>query len=233
MDGDTMFENLAALEGADLRRLDTFLRNNDKDKILGNLYRITTEQGHVKWVCFEHYQERYRATALASFVQYVESADGVYDPHIAKVTISLKSGTISKDFLRRLVSQGPAIQSLDLSLDWKFGSADLVNLVEMVPKSNVKIMKLHLKDDPPQNATLAAIRPGKGRYQSLLSLLFNTKLRSLQLSNIHMLGVRTSNLPSGFNPTWIEGFHFYGEVNANDKLRLENIITLCLDLLVD
>lgn len=38
-----MFENLAALEGADLRRLDTFLRNNDKDKVLGNLYRITTE----------------------------------------------------------------------------------------------------------------------------------------------------------------------------------------------
>lgn len=46
LEDNTMFENLAALEGADLRRLDTFLRNNDKDKILGNLYRITTEQGH-------------------------------------------------------------------------------------------------------------------------------------------------------------------------------------------
>ncbi|KAF9536968.1 hypothetical protein EC957_009142, partial [Mortierella hygrophila] len=33
-DDDNMFENLAALEGADLRRLDTFLRNNDQDKIL-------------------------------------------------------------------------------------------------------------------------------------------------------------------------------------------------------
>ncbi|KAG0196848.1 hypothetical protein BGX33_001216, partial [Mortierella sp. NVP41] len=46
---ESLFENLAVLEGADLRRLDTFLRNNDEDKILGNLYRITTEQGHVKW----------------------------------------------------------------------------------------------------------------------------------------------------------------------------------------
>ncbi|KAG0277759.1 hypothetical protein BGZ96_002724, partial [Linnemannia gamsii] len=46
---EDMFSGLAALEGADLRRLDSFLRKKDADKILGNLYRITTEKGHVKW----------------------------------------------------------------------------------------------------------------------------------------------------------------------------------------
>lgn len=50
-----MISDLRALEGADLRRLDTFLRNKDKDKILGNLYRIVTIKGHVKWVCLQHY----------------------------------------------------------------------------------------------------------------------------------------------------------------------------------
>ncbi|OAQ36847.1 hypothetical protein K457DRAFT_12503 [Linnemannia elongata AG-77] len=136
-----MFENLAALEGADLRRLDTFLRNNDQDKILGNLYRITTEQGYVKWVCFEHYKETYRHAAISSFFQSVETASGTYDPHLGQVTINLKSGTASKGFFRLLATQAPAVQSLDVTLDWDFGPADLVT-VDMISKSNVKVIKL-------------------------------------------------------------------------------------------
>ncbi|OAQ36831.1 hypothetical protein K457DRAFT_131966 [Linnemannia elongata AG-77] len=225
-----MFENLAALEGADLRRLDTFLRNNDKDKILGNLYRITTEQGHVKWVCFEHYQEKYRATALASFVQSVETGGGTYDPHLGQVTINLKSGTTSKDFFRRLVTQAPAVQSLDVTLDWNFGSADLVTLVDMVSKSNVKVVKLDLQDDHTSNTTIESLRPGKGRYHSLLGLLSSTKLQGLQFSNLYLLGTRTSNLPSGFKSLWIQSFCFNGRIDEEDQYRLTNIVSHCPQL---
>ncbi|KAF9273258.1 hypothetical protein BGZ88_003934 [Linnemannia elongata] len=227
---NTMFENLAALEGADLRRLDTFLRNNDKDKILGNLYRITTEQGHVKWVCFEHYQEKYRATALASFVQSVETGGGTYDPHLGQVTINLKSGTTSKDFFRRLMTQAPAVQSLDVTLDWNFGSADLVTLVDMVSKSNVKVVKLDLQDDHTSNTTIASLRPGKGRYHSLLGLLSSTKLQGLQFSNLYLLGTRTSNLPSGFKSLWIQSFYFNGRIDEEDQYCLTNIVSHCPQL---
>ncbi|KAF9279988.1 hypothetical protein BGZ88_012436 [Linnemannia elongata] len=229
-EGATMSENLAALEGADLRRLDTFLRNNDKDKILGNLYRITTEQGHVKWVCFEHYQEKYRATALASFVQSVETGGGVYDPYLGQVTINLKSGTTSKDFFRRLVTQAPAVQSLDVTLDWDFRSADLVTLVDMVAKSNVKVVNLDLQDDHGSNATIASLRPGKGRYHSLLGLLSNTKICSLRFSNLYLLGTRTSNLPSSFSAPWLQSFCFYGRINEEDRNRLTDIISHCSQL---
>ncbi|KAF9131354.1 hypothetical protein BGX30_013139, partial [Mortierella sp. GBA39] len=227
---NTMLENLAALEGADLRRLDTFLRNNDKDKILGNLYRITTEQGHVKWVCFEHYQEKYRATALASFVQSVETGGGTYDPHLGQVAINLKSGTTSKDFFRRLATQAPAVQSLDVTLNWAFGSADLVTLVDMVFKSNVKVIKLDLQDVNTSNAIIASLRPGKGRYHSLLGLLSNTNLRRLQFSNLYLLGTRTSNLPSNFSASWLQSFCFYGRINEEDRNRLTNIISHCSQL---
>ncbi|OAQ36796.1 hypothetical protein K457DRAFT_131942 [Linnemannia elongata AG-77] len=225
-----MFENLAALEGADLRRLGTFLRNKDKDKILGNLYRITTEQGHVKWVCFEHYKETYRHTAMSSFVQSVEAAGGTYDPHLGQVAISLKSGTASKDFFRRLSTQAPAVQSLDVALDWDFKSTDLATFVDMVAKSNVKVVKLDLQDDHTSNATIASMRPGKGRYHSLLGLLSNTKIRSLQLSNIYLLGTRTSNLPSSFSASWLQSFRFHGKVNEDDRRRLTNIISHCTGL---
>ncbi|KAF9906066.1 hypothetical protein EC991_001074 [Linnemannia zychae] len=221
-----LFENLAALEGADLRRLDTFLRNNDKDKILGNLYRITTEQGHVKWVCLEHYKEAYSHTTLASFVQSIEAAGGAYDRHFRKVTISLTSSTLTKDFFKRLVKQASAVDELDVSLDWKFGSADLVLIVDMLSRSNIKSFNLDLKDVESGNATIAALRPGKGRYHSLLGLLFNTKLRSLSLNLLH-LGSRTSDLPSQHRPSLLQSFHFVQKIASDDNPRLANIIHHC------
>ncbi|KAG0068301.1 hypothetical protein BGZ89_004964 [Linnemannia elongata] len=226
----SMFENLAALEGADLRRLDTFLRNNDKDKILGNLYRIIAEQGQVKWVCFDHYKETYRHTTLASFAQSVETSGGSYDPHLGQVTISLESRTTSKDFFRRLVSQAPAVQTLDVTLDWDFASADLVTLVDMVSKSNVKAFKLDLHDDYTSNPTIASLRPGKGRYHYLLGLLSNTKLRSLQLSNLYLLETRTSNLTPNFGASWLQSFSFEGIISEKDQHRLTSIISHCSQL---
>ncbi|CAF4202783.1 unnamed protein product [Rotaria sp. Silwood2] len=48
---------VAPLQGADLRELDTFLERLDNKRSLGNLYRIVTADGHVRWVCHEHYDE--------------------------------------------------------------------------------------------------------------------------------------------------------------------------------
>jgi hypothetical protein len=229
-DTDDMFENLAALEGADLRRLDTFLRSNDQDKILGDLYRTTTEERHVKWVCFEHYQEKYRATALALFVQSVEAAGGSYDPHFRRATISLTSSAIAKDFLKRLTRQAHEVDNLDVTLAWDFGSADLVNLVNMVAKSNIKSLTLDLQDDHTSNPAFAAFRLGKGRYHSLLSLFSNKNIRRLQLSNLQQLGTRTSNLPSSVVAPWMQSFHFHGQVNDEGRDRLTNILSRCPNL---
>ncbi|KAH7059832.1 hypothetical protein BKA57DRAFT_498847 [Linnemannia elongata] len=223
-------EGLAALEGAVLRRLGTFLRNNDQDKILGNLCRSTTKQGHVKWVCFQHYKETYRETALVSFVQFVESAGGSYDPLLRRVTINLKSSTTAKDFFKRLATQATIVKNLDVTLSWDFGSADLVNLVDMVAKSNVRSFTLDLQDDPASNSAHAAFRPGNGRYHSLLGLLANKNLHRLQLSNLHQLGTRTSNLHSSVVPSWMQCFHFHGKVNYEGRDRLTNILSRCPNL---
>ncbi|KAF9087544.1 hypothetical protein BGX29_000788 [Mortierella sp. GBA35] len=216
---DDVFESLAALEGADLRRLDTFLRNNDQDKVLGDLYRITTETGHVKWVCFEHYKETYRQTTLDSFAQDIETAGGVFDPHFRKITISLTSSTTAKDFFRRLAKQTPAVDELDVTLDWNFGSSDLAMLVDKLGQSNVRTLRLDLKDFEIVNVIIAALRPGKGRYHSLLGLLSNTKLRSL-----------TSNLPSSQSPSLLQSFHFLQGITFEDNARLTNILHYCRGL---
>ncbi|KAG0273161.1 hypothetical protein BGZ95_011017 [Linnemannia exigua] len=224
---DTMFENLTALEGADLRRLDTFLRNTDRDKILGNLYRITTERGHVKWVCLEHYKEAYCHTTLASFVQSIEAAGGIYSHHYRAVTITLTSSTLAKDFFKRLVKQALTVNELNVSLGWKFGSSDLVTMVDMLNRSNVRTFHLDLKDVETGNAAIAALRPGKGRYHSLLSLLSNTKLRALSFSNLLHLGARTSDLSPNHRPSLLQCFHFLQKIVSEDNPRLTNILHHC------
>jgi hypothetical protein len=169
----------------------------------GDLYRITTETGHVKWVCFAHYKETYRQTALDAFIQAVEAAAGVYDPHMRKVTISLTSSTSAKDFFRRLIKQDSAIDILGVSLDWKFGSSDLEMIVDKLGHSNVKAFNLDLKDynSVKKIKLFPTLQPGKGRYHSLLGLLSNTKLRGLSFTNLSMLSTRTSDLPSNQRPS--------------------------------
>ncbi|KAG0063013.1 hypothetical protein BGZ89_010222 [Linnemannia elongata] len=223
---EDVFGRLAALEGADLRRLDTFLRNNDQDKILGNLYRITTDAGHVKWVCLEHYREAYRETAMRAFLQIVETSAGVYDPHLRKVSIGLKSSTTAQDFFKRLTTQAPAVNELDVSLDWKFSSSDLSVLTESLAKSNIRYLKLDLKekygDDRPRRET---VLPGKGKYQAILGLLSNRKLQGLALTNIYYFGLRTSQLSSQA-PSCLRSFYYLQRVTASDEPRLIGILSL-------
>jgi hypothetical protein len=225
------FQKLAALEGADLRRLDTFLRNKDQDKIMGNLYRITTDRGYVKWVCLEHYRESYRETAMRAFLQVVETSGGIYNSCLRKVIICLKSSTAAQDFFKRLTNQAPAVNELDVSLDWKFRSSDLSMLVEGLAKSNVRYLKLDLKekygDERPLRETML---PGIGKYQVILDLLSNRKLQGLALSNIYHFGLRTSQLSSSQATCCLRSFHFLQRVTAVDEPRLIGILTRCTGL---
>ncbi|KAF9342727.1 hypothetical protein BGX26_006976, partial [Mortierella sp. AD094] len=102
--GEDIFKNLAALEGADLRQLETFLHNKDKDKILGNLYRTTTPKGHVKWVCLEHFKTSYRENAARSLLNTIEVNHGHYDKQLGKITLVLSSSIVAKDFMKQLIT---------------------------------------------------------------------------------------------------------------------------------
>ncbi|KAF9904220.1 hypothetical protein EC991_002923 [Linnemannia zychae] len=205
-DINSMFENLAALEGADLRRLDSFLRNKDTDKILGNLYRITTETGYVKWVCLDHYRQVYRETVMASFLQCVEANSGTYDPQLGKVTVVLKSSTAAKDFFSRLSLRASFVIALKVSLLWAFASGDIAMLVEKIAQSNVQDLELDLQCFEQSLSVVSQLRPGKGRYHSLLSLLSNSKLKNLTFAN---------------------SLHFLNRIRTTDDLRLASIITHC------
>ncbi|KAG0329973.1 hypothetical protein BGZ99_009417 [Dissophora globulifera] len=224
------FKHLDALEGADLRRLESFLRNKDKDKVLGNLYRITTTQGHVKWVCLEHYRESYREIAMKSFLQTVKENLGQYDVHLRKVEITLVSSTQAKDFFKQLGSQAPAVNEIDVIFDWSFGSSDLSKMVEGLSRSNVRIVRVDLKDE--DNTARPDVKfLGKGKYHPLLELLANRYIQLLSIKNLEFFGSRTSSLSSSHPPSQLRSFYYQSVIRpSSDQSRLANILNHCPNL---
>ncbi|KAF9278163.1 hypothetical protein BGZ88_000762 [Linnemannia elongata] len=223
-------QTIAALEGADLRRLHTFLRSNDEEKVLGDLYRITTDTGHVKWVCLKHYGEQYRTAKMATFIQSVEAANGYYDRHFRKVTITLKSTIAAKDFLKRLVSLGSTVNELHITLAWNFWSSDLVYLVDKIAQTNIEVLHLDFVDGEGSHTPLEALRLSRGKYYPLLDLFSNRKLRAVHFANLSLLGSRTPDLSSAQMASSLRSFHFFGAIRLEDDNRLARIVSSCQGL---
>ncbi|KAI8598369.1 hypothetical protein EDD21DRAFT_382679, partial [Dissophora ornata] len=72
----TGFDGLKVLEGAHVQQLEVFLKIKDRGRMLGNLYRIVTLEGQVKWVCIDHYRGNYRETTVKKLRDIVTVSGG-------------------------------------------------------------------------------------------------------------------------------------------------------------
>jgi len=136
-------ENNEALEGADLRQLETFLKNKDENRVLGNLYRTVTSEGHVKWVCIDHFRENYHAKAAQAFRETVDSLQGTFDENIGRAEVELKSKVQAEQFYRVLES-ARSVYELQVELDWDTTQNDFKMLRNTLSKTNVGVLELHL-----------------------------------------------------------------------------------------
>ncbi|KAF9141525.1 hypothetical protein BG015_001261 [Linnemannia schmuckeri] len=113
-----------ALEGADLRHLEAFIKAKDQHRALGNLYRIVTQQGHVKWVCINHYRLAYKEQDQQAFATAVELNGGHYDPHLGKVSVKLGSKIRAAGFFDAL-TKARRLDELIVIFDWEYTMSDL------------------------------------------------------------------------------------------------------------
>ncbi|KAF9545712.1 hypothetical protein EC957_010575 [Mortierella hygrophila] len=224
------FKNLRTLDGADHRRLDTFLRSHNHNGFLGDLYRTTMETGRVKWVCFEHYRTLHSVSSMTSFIGAVEANGGAYSPYLSKAVINLTSTAAAKDFFGKLTSQALALDELDIALDWKFGSSDLAALASAVAQSNLRALRLDMRDDKGKKSAFESMSLGKGRYQPLVQMVSSKNLRGIFLSNVHHLGSRVSGLPQNLTTSTLQRFHLLNVIEPADQVRLANILTSCPSL---
>ncbi|KAF9087130.1 hypothetical protein BGX29_001011, partial [Mortierella sp. GBA35] len=222
-DADDLSSSIKALEGADLRQLDTFLRKNDENNFLGNLSRISTSKGQVKWVCQKHKPFAEQTRLMGSFITEAEHYKGRYDAFLGKITLTLPSVALAHRFSKQLRNQ-TTINELDLTLTWNFTTLELQELVVAICLTNIRDLRLDLTD---RNRPSGA----KDRYYPLLSLYSSPKLRSLSLQGLRSFGRRTIDLSDDMEPSPLLSYHHRTGLGENDIPRIINILSKCPNLL--
>ncbi|KAG0300873.1 hypothetical protein BGZ98_008797 [Dissophora globulifera] len=130
------------LEGADLRQLGSYLASSDN--LMGNLYRMTTQDGHVKWVCHDHYRAGYQKEDAQNLRNVIKLARGEFDEQLGKITIALTSGFAATEFYKA-VRKGNGVLELIMDLNWECDKSDLEELKDTLMRSRVSILRLSIQ----------------------------------------------------------------------------------------
>ncbi|KAG0222238.1 hypothetical protein B0O80DRAFT_502515 [Mortierella sp. GBAus27b] len=192
----TEFDKLEALEGADLRQLESYLKIKDKGRVLGNLYRIVTHEGHVKWVCFDHYRANYQEAVMQRLRDVVEVNNGKLAKEIGKIEIKIATHVLAREFYDVLV-KARGIQELDITLEWDAAMDELRALSRAVTMANVirlTVNGTHQLKGP----TLDFINRNR-RFDPIAQLASNARVQSLHLKGFDDFFSRVSS--SSLAPT--------------------------------
>jgi len=183
-------ENNEALEGADLRQLETFLKNKDKDRVLGNLYRTLTTKGHVKWVCIDHYRENYHEKAAKAFLDAVEALEGTFNETIGRVEVKLHSKVTAEQFYAAL-EKSRSVYELRIELDWETSQSDFKKLRDTLALTNVGVLELYLRQ---QDGLTKDILNRNQRYDPVLDIMKHPSIKSFAIRGPQNLSRRSSLL---------------------------------------
>ncbi|KAF9371625.1 hypothetical protein BGX21_005062, partial [Mortierella sp. AD011] len=104
---------------------------------------MTTKDGHVKWVCRDHYRAGYQGAHTRKLHEVVKLAGGDFDEQRGRVKIDLKSSFAAAE-LYDAISKAKGVLDLDVSLSWNFVRADSVELKAMISVSNIKSVTVRL-----------------------------------------------------------------------------------------
>ncbi|KAF9944522.1 hypothetical protein BGZ72_002312, partial [Mortierella alpina] len=115
----------------------------DGNKALGNLYRTVTDEGHVKWVCIDHYRTNYQENAAKEFERVLESVGGTFKEDVGKVCVRLKSRLLAEQFFS-VLGKARSVYELDIDFDWACSTSDLEALEYALKTSRVSILQMYL-----------------------------------------------------------------------------------------
>jgi len=216
---DSEFSQIEALEGADLRQLESYLKVKDQGRVLGNLYRIVTSEGHVKWVCFDHYRATYRETAFNQLRDVVVLNQGEYIKETGRVKIKLTSSTLAKQFYDAMIN-ARWIQELEINLEWDATMDDLRSLANAATKANV--VRLTVDGTHLKGPALDVVNRTR-RFDPIMQLTSNGRIQSLQLRGFEDFFARVSKSSLAPSPK-LRTLSVESELPSQDKAKsLKNL----------
>ncbi|KAG0313916.1 hypothetical protein BGZ99_008503 [Dissophora globulifera] len=175
------------MECADLRELEAFIKVKDSHSVLGDLLRMVTDEGHVRWVCSDHYYEAYDSAAIKDLSESVSLNRGSFESTLSRISVSLPSAT-SASQLYRLLERAKCVQELKIVLQWEVSTGDLKSFRDTVLKTNIASLDMKCTAS---NTTSDLLSRGK-RSDSLWQMMMSTQMRSFVLAGYTGFFSRTS-----------------------------------------
>ncbi|KAG0043724.1 hypothetical protein BGZ90_009000, partial [Linnemannia elongata] len=187
--------DVEGLEGVELRQLGSFLKTSEEENRLGNLYRMTTSDGHVKWVCRDHYRTGYQEKHVQKLRDVVKLAQGEFDEQLGKITITLRSSSAAAEFYSAAI-KAKGVLELIVELRWECTRSDVEALHDALKKSGVAVLRLDLGQFGTSfgRSTFSKMIP-TSRFKPLSRII---ELRSMK--TIHVVLPRDFVMLSDFNP---------------------------------
>ncbi|KAK3821081.1 MAG: hypothetical protein J3Q66DRAFT_332582 [Benniella sp.] len=167
-----------ALGGGDLRRLVMFLRGVHSNKAIDSFYRIMTGDGHVRWVCREHFDDSYDSTLMKEFTEMMSMSKSIFDDRLGYVDVALKSSAMATPFYK-IVERAQFIQELKVRLRWDVSMNDFKALRDAVLLSNIARLELSCSGSGGSAADI--LTRGK-KSDPLWQMIIQSKLQAFVLS---------------------------------------------------
>jgi hypothetical protein len=184
-----MFNN-EALEGADLRQLESFIKTKDGNRVLGNMYRTVTGEGHVKWVCIDHYRENYQEKAVKAFRETLDALKGSFDENIGRVEVELISKVQAEQFYQ-VLEKAKSVYELKLGLLWETTQNDFKRLQATLSNTCVGVLELDLGEtDGPTSDVLYRSH----RFDPILGIMRHPSIQSFSISGPRNFSKRSNIL---------------------------------------
>ncbi|CAO3566686.1 unnamed protein product [Mortierella alpina] len=168
-DGIEPYERPDASQGkADLRHLKDFIKDADEHWVPECLHPVVTQQGHVAWVCDDHYRLACDGNEHQALAAAVEMNDGSYQPQLGKISITLGSNSRAAEFFKALVIARP-IDDLDISFNWDCSRAELEAFESALKKLTIRKLRIELKQF--QTSIASKLFPTAKRHEVLFRIL--------------------------------------------------------------
>ncbi|KAG0246598.1 hypothetical protein BGX31_000576 [Mortierella sp. GBA43] len=133
---DPVFDGSVVLKGLELMQVASYLKFKDRGRILGNLYRTVSREGHVAWRCLDHHRAIHTESSAQRLHEAVEVNDGWYTEELGRVEVTIKSSTQAAQLFNAL-STLQGIQELEVTLQWDVTMAEIQALANAVTRANV------------------------------------------------------------------------------------------------
>ncbi|KAI8606157.1 hypothetical protein EDD21DRAFT_349318 [Dissophora ornata] len=169
-DLDTYFAGVEGLEGVDLRQLGSYLSASGSDNLLGNLYRMTTKDGHVKWVCRHHYRAGYQEAHTQKLRDVVQ---------LVSLKVTLKSSFAAAELYEAIRKAKAGVYDLDIAFGWDCSRTDLEALDKALKMSSVSILRLDLRMF---EASIASkLLSTSTRYEILVRIMEHPNMKTIHI----------------------------------------------------